>query len=394
MLAYSFYEIDTRIMQYATALAERGDTVDVLALRREGGLDFEVFNGVNVYRIQCRKMNERGWFDYLFRTLRFLFISAFVLAKRHISKPYQVIHIHSVPDFLVFAAVVPKISGARVILDIHDILPEFYASKFGISSRSLLFKLLVLTERLSIAFSDHVIIANHLWQERLVSRSVRREKCTAIVNYPDPRIFYRRAHRAADRKFIILYPGTLNQHQGVDIAVRAFARVAEKMPGAEFHIYGEGPDKASLIRLSNGLGLTDRVIFYGILPTTEIATVMANSDLAVVPKRASSSFGNEAASTKIMEFMSLGIPVIVSRTKIDTYYHNDSMVKFFESENESDLADSMVLLYSNPELREGFVEGANRFVERNTWQVKKQEYLSLVDHLHTGSVVSKVANGQ
>src|SRR5258708_11222027 len=128
MLAYSFYEIDTRIMQYATALAERGDTVDVLALRREGGLDFEVFNGVNVYRIQCRKMNERGWFDYLFRTLRFLFIYTFVLAKRHISKPYQVIHIHSVPDFLVFAALVTKISGARVILAIYVILPALYSS--------------------------------------------------------------------------------------------------------------------------------------------------------------------------------------------------------------------------------------------------------------------------
>src|SRR5260370_28942663 len=143
MLAYSFYEIDTRIMQYATALAERGDTVDVFALGGEGGLVFEVLNGVNVYRIQCRKMNEGGWFDYLFRTLRFLFISTFVLAKRHISKPYQVIHIHSVPDFLVFAAVVPKISRARLILAIHDILPEFYPSTVGISSLSLLFKLLV-----------------------------------------------------------------------------------------------------------------------------------------------------------------------------------------------------------------------------------------------------------
>src|SRR5437870_12487314 len=36
MLAYSFYEGDTRILQYATALAKRGDVVDVIALRRKG----------------------------------------------------------------------------------------------------------------------------------------------------------------------------------------------------------------------------------------------------------------------------------------------------------------------------------------------------------------------
>src|SRR5260370_2506439 len=124
-------------------------------------------------------------------------------------------HIDYVTHFLVCAAVVRKISGARVIIDIHDILREFYASKVGVSSRSLLFKLLVLTERLSIAFSDHVIIANHLWQERLVSRSVRREKCTAIVNYPDPRIFYRRAPPAAAPQIFTLFSRTPHQTQRV-----------------------------------------------------------------------------------------------------------------------------------------------------------------------------------
>ena len=130
MLAYAFYESDTRIQQYATALAARGDSVDIIALRKEGTSAFEVLNGVNVYRIQRRTVNERGPFDYLFRILRFLMVSAWVLAKKHLSKPYKVVHVHNVPDFLVFGALVPKLCGAHVILDIHDVLPEFYASKF------------------------------------------------------------------------------------------------------------------------------------------------------------------------------------------------------------------------------------------------------------------------
>jgi len=392
MVVYAFYETDTRVMQYANALAERGDTVDVLALQREGSPKHEVIHGINVDRIQPRKIDEKSQFDYLMRVLRFLIRAAVTVTRKHMQKPYQVIHIHSVPDFLVFAAVVPQLLGARVILDIHDILPEFYASKFGITADSRLFSLLVQLEKLCIAISDHVIIANHLWQKRLLSRSVRQEKCTAIINYPDSQIFRPRKGQSLGGKFIILYPGSLNKHQGLDVAIRAFARVATKMPGAEFQIYGEGPDKASLIRLVSELGLTDRVLFHDYLPTEKIADIMCDADLAVVPKRASSLFGNEAASTKIMEFMSLGVPVIASRTKIDSYYYDNSMVRFFESENEEDLANAIFLLWQSPELRAQLINGADCYVRRNRWDTKKQEYLSLLDHLSEPASASKVAD--
>ncbi len=382
MIAYAFYETDTRIMQYATALTERGDTVDVLALRMEGQPAFEVLDGVNVYRIQTRRVTEKGHLSYLVKILRFLVLSGLIVTKRHLSARYDVIHVHSVPDFLVFAALLPKLMGARVILDIHDILPEFYASKFGVGRDSLVFKALLLTERVSIAFSDHAILPNHLWEERVVARSVKPEKCTIFINYPDPRMFAPRPKDMTADKFVILYPGSLNQHQGVDIAIRAFALVTGQMPGAEFHIYGDGPQKPALIDLGKELGLTHQLIFHGTVPTAEVAAVMAQADLAVVPKRASSEFGNEAASTKIMEFMSLGVPLIVSRTKVDQFYHDDSRVRFFESENVAELAAAMLELWRNPALRRELVAGATDYVEQNSWKQKKFEYLQLVDNLH------------
>src|SRR5579864_4371213 len=137
MITYSFYETDTRVMQYANALAERGDTVDVLALGREGTKQFETIDGVNVYRVQTRKVNEKSPLGYLAKILRFLFFSGAILTWRSIAKRYDLIHVHNVPDFLVFAAVTSKFLGTRVVLDIHDILPEFYASKFGISNQSV-----------------------------------------------------------------------------------------------------------------------------------------------------------------------------------------------------------------------------------------------------------------
>jgi glycosyltransferase involved in cell wall biosynthesis/peptidoglycan/xylan/chitin deacetylase (PgdA/CDA1 family) len=381
VLTYSFYESDTRVLQYVRALVERGDTVDVIALRKAGAPVAEVLDGINVYRIQSRKVNEQNRLTYLARIVRFVLVSACVLGSRHFSKPYSVVHVHSVPDFLVFAAALPKLLGAGVVLDIHDILPEFYASKFGLSAESRLFKMLVLVEKLSIRFADHVIIANDLWRERLLTRSATAEKCTAITNYPDPEVFYPGRRRRTDERFVIVYPGTLNHHQGLDIAIRAIALVTAEIQGVEFHIYGDGPAKESLIGLTRDLQLSERVSFHETLPTNQIADVMADSDLAVVPKRASSAFGNEAASTKIMEFMALGVPVIVSRTKIDSYLYDASTVMFFESESVPDLTRCIRLLKKNLETREELVENGLRYVSENKWLERKREYLNLMDCL-------------
>ena len=117
-----------------------------------------------------------------------------------------------------------------------------------------------------------------------------------------------------DGKYIILFPGGLQWHQGVDIALQAFAHVHQELPNAEFHIYGDGNARESLVRLATELQLNGSVRFFEPRSVREIAAIMADADLGVVPKRAD-SFGNEAYSTKIMEFMAVGVPVVVSSTK-------------------------------------------------------------------------------
>ena len=386
MLAYAFYESDTRILQYATALAERGDLVDVIALRRGNDVpEFERLNGVNVYRIQERTVNEKGLWAYTSRITRFLFGSMRFLRRKHRECHYDVVHVHNVPDFLVFSAVYPKLKRARVILDIHDLLPEFYASKFKISHKSLLFKLLVLAERCSAAFADHVIIANHLWRHKFVSRSSKAEKCSVVRNRPDLSIFRKNAEQKPreDGKFILTYPGSLNWHQGLDVAVRAFASIADRIPEAEFHIYGEGPAKPSLIDLSKELKMEGRIFFHDFLPSHEIAQVMAKTDLAIEPKRSGSAFGNEALSTKILEFMSLGVPVIASKTTIHAFYYDETIIQYYENDDEAQLAAQILHLKNDAARRRTLAENAKQYVEENTWDARKHEYVRLVDSLVT-----------
>ena len=239
-------------------------------------------------------------------------------------------------------------------------------------------------EKASAGFVDHVIVSNDLWRETVISRSVSEEKCSVFLNHVDPAVFYRRARTRNDEKFIIIFPGSFQWHQGLDIAIEAFAQIKSKVPNAELHLYGGGggDQKVDLTELAQRLGLNGSVKFCGGVSFDHIPQVIANADLGIVPKRAD-SFGNEAYSTKIMEFMSQGVPVVVSKTKIDSFYFDEGTVHFFPSGNSHAMAEAMLDVIENKDLRRTLVAGGYDYVERNGWQRKKQDYLNLVDSLST-----------
>jgi glycosyltransferase involved in cell wall biosynthesis len=381
MVSYSFYETDNRVLRYASTLAKRGDHVDVFALRGEGKAPEEEIDGVHLHRLQGRIVNEKSRFSYAWRICQFLLRAALQVANYDLKKRYDILHIHSVPDFMVLSAILPRLRGTPVILDIHDILPEFYASKFESGGRSAAFKFLVGVERASCRFASHVIIANDIWRERLLSRSLASDKCTVIINSPDRSIFNQvnNGHHQSE-KFLMLYPGSLNWHQGLDVAIRAFAKISTQVPEAEFHIYGEGPSKSELLDLIKSLGVENQIKMPLTRSLREIAQIMGRADLGVVPKR-KDNFGNEAFSTKILEFMAVGVPVIVSDTKIDKFYFTDSTVKFFQSGDIDDLARCMLEMINNPAERQRQVRDASRFVDTIDWTAKQHQYLELVDRL-------------
>lgn len=382
MLTHSFYENDNRVMRYAETLAQRGDLVEVAALRRSPELPKEeILRGVRLFRIQDRfGKQQQSKAAYLWPLVRFLAVSSGWMTRRHWRKRYDVVHIHNIPDFLVFAAWYPRVTGTKVILDIHDIVPEFFGSKFGVKEGSLLVRGLKWVERLSAAFAHHIILANHLWLERYTARSAAPGKCSVFLNHVDERIFQPRPFQSRNAKPIVLFPGGLQWHQGVDVALRAFQRVRRRLPDAEFHIYGEGNMKPKLMDLAQELGLNGSVRFASPRPIREIAAVMAGADLGVVPKRAD-SFGDEAYSTKIMEFMAVGVPVVASSTKIDRYYFDESVVRFFESGNADALAEAMVGVLTNEELRRGLVERGCAYAAQHSWKNHAADYLRLVDSL-------------
>lgn len=381
VVAYKFYESSPRVMLFANALARRGDSVEIIALRRPGQQSSELIDGVHVYRVQERTRNEQKRWTYLIRMVMFCLRTAVSLTARHLKKRYDLVHVFGIPEFLVFAVAVPKFFGTPVLLDAFDLTPELYASKFSPDKISASFVALTWLERASIRFSDHVIAPCEVWKQRLISRSAPEGKCSVISYVPDPELFFPRQGPKVAGEFTILYPGTLNPHQGLDVAIRAFSHVVQEVPGAKLRIVGEGPSEPVLRKLIKDLTLDSKVTICGFVPAEQVPDLIASCNLGIVPKRISTHFGNEAPSTKILEFMAVGVPVVASRTAIEQTFFDESVVEFFTPEDDRELAACLLRVIHDEKRRTALVKNAAKFIAENGWATKRGDFFRIVDQL-------------
>lgn len=379
MVAYTFYDIDNRVRRYAETLVKYGWEVDAVVLKNDNGLKKRSIKGVNVIGLKKRTYNEKNKLTYLIRLITFFAHSFHFLMNATLRKPYSLVHVHSIPDFQVFAALIPKLCGAKIILDIHDIVPELFIDKFKAERKGRLFKLLLLVEKISCAFADHVIIANDLWRNRLISRSVRSDKCTTIINYPDPEIFCSHKKERNDNKFLLMYPGTLSKHQGIETAIDAAVKARKHISGIELHIFGKGSDEDYLKEHTHKLQAGNFIRFRGVLDLEDIAVEMAKADIGIEPKL-NGPFSGEAFSTKTLEFLLLGVPVIASDTRVHKLYLADDIVMYFPAGDSDALCNAILSAYARKENAE-LSEKIKIFMKENNWTTRKKIYLQLIQNL-------------
>lgn len=384
MLSYSFYTNDARVRRYAESLANRGDHVDILALRNEDEKKYEILNGVHVHRIQKRSRNEQGKFDYLFKILKFVVNSCYHVTKKHLLKPYDLIHIHSVPDFEVFAAFIPKLTGAKIILDIHDPVPDFYLAKFGTKNK-IVYDTLSLFEKISSKFSHHVITVTDYWMDKIAERSeIPENKISVTLNLPDIKMFHYskiKETRITNDYFTVLYPGTINKHCGLDIAVHAIHEVRKDIPNIRFEIYGNGTEIDPLKQLVKDLKLEDIVFFHGSVPLEKIPHIMYNADIGIALLAGHNDYAQQALNVKLFEYLSMGLPSIATRTKSIEYYLKEGIVMLSEPNDPNDVARCIRDLYFNPEKRELLKKNGLEFISRNNSEIQMKNYLEIVDRL-------------
>lgn len=290
------------------------------------------------------------------------------------------------PDFLVFCAFIPKLFGAKIILDIHDPMPEVYASKFTGRKNSLGVKLLRFEEKISAAFSDAVITANVHFTDNLISRGIPASKITTINNYPDPEIF-NKLKRPSTREgnhdhFTLIFPGTIAPRYGLEVAVRAMPILKEKIHNIHLLIIGRQDDYArSLQSLAKDLGISDCVEIRSGLPITEIPQQLINADVGIYPAVPDCHM-SIAIPGKVLEFAIMGLPILSSRLQIVEELFGDLAVMFFEPGNVEQFAQCVIKLYEDPALREKLVQQADRkFAEHQSQEREIQAFWDLLKQL-------------
>jgi glycosyltransferase involved in cell wall biosynthesis len=385
---YSTYPFDPRPRRAAEALTAESASVEVICLKeRDEEPRHESFNGVDITRIPLRH-RRGGKLSYPFQYGSFILITGAILAYRALRRRYDLVHVHNMPDILVFSALIPKMLGAKVILDLHDPMPELMMTIFGLQESSLSVRLLKKLEKLSIHFADAAVTSNETLKRTFSSRSCPIRKISVVMNSPDEEIFrYREppseslAGRDRSKPFIIMYHGTLVERNGLDLAVAALRKVREAIPGAELRIYGRStPFLEEVMDSVKEFELSDAVRYLGPKNLEQISDAIGECDVGVIPNRRS-KFSELNTPTRIFEYLSQGKPVIAPRAKgILDYFCQQDLV-FFELGDAEDLAAKMEYVFGHPqEMIRIIVRGQERYLAHN-WASERLRFVSLAGRL-------------
>lgn len=359
--------------------------VDLVCLREPNQSAREQIGGLNILRVPI--VHRRGGkLSYLLEYSAFILAASAVFAARTLRRRYDLVHIHNMPDILVLSGLIPKSLGAKIILDMHDPMPELMGTTLDRGEDTFAVRLLLKLERWSMAQADSVITTNVAFQKIFASRSCDATKLRIVMNSPDEKIFALRGERRVTEKarssgFTVMYHGTLVERNGADLAVEAFAKVRQNVPDAQLFIYGKRtPFLDKVLQSAREIGVAESVKYFGAKRLEDVVRAIDDCDVGIVPHRRS-AFIELTMPTRIFEFLALGKPVIAARTRgICDYFGEDSLL-FFEPGNCDDLARQIAYVFSHPAEVGEIVRRGQEVLRLNAWAGEKQRYLQIVSDL-------------
>ncbi|MGQ9455867.1 MAG: glycosyltransferase family 4 protein [Armatimonadota bacterium] len=376
------YLTDPRVRREAEALAGAGWDVDVLCLSEPGRPSREIVNGVRVLRLPLAR--KRGSVPrYIFEYLVFLLISGLVLLFRT-PRRYRVIHVNNMPDFLVFATAIPKLFGTKVLLDVHDPMPELFQSKYGLDKGSLIIRFLRWQLKISMRFADAVMTVTDEMR-RLLNEIVPHIKISVLMNMPSSE-FVRLGQIPLEERFgkrdgfRLLYTGTVAERYGVRVAVEAMPELRKAIPEISLCVVGSGDQLDELQQLARELGVSDIVDFRGTLPWTEIPRLIRESDLGI-SILLKDPHTDLCFTNKVVEYVTCGLPTIVSRTRTSECYYTDDTVCFVEPGDVGSFVKAVLNLYHNRTTMMQMSRNGTALAEKWNWDVEKTKYLGLMNKL-------------
>ncbi len=383
MVVYSYSPTDPRPRREADSLINAGYQVDMICLRRPEQVKKETVYGVNVYRINMSKSRTSKSKYVTLYSIFFLRVF-FKLNLLFLKNRYDVIHVHNMPDFLVFLGVIPKIFGKKIILDLHDPSPEILMTKYSEGDAGRLTKLLKWQEKISIKFAHSVITTNKSFLDRFVQRGCPKNKINIIMNSPQESIFNNHVNKAKtnsdEKKFTLMFHGVIVERHGLDDLVNAVNILKDIIPGLQLIVYGPGEFVTPFLEMIENLKLGNVIKYCGIVPIDKIAEMIPECDIGIIPNKLG-PFTQINFPTRIFEYLHMKKPVVVPKTQgIKDYFDEDSIF-YFEAGNVNSLVEVIHYIYSNPEKAEEVVKKGSEIYQNYVWENQSRELLGIYENL-------------
>lgn len=375
------YYPDSHVRRDAEALVRSGYDVSVIALRRPDQAARDTINGVTVYRLPVQ--HRRGSIlRYAWEYLAFASLAFLTVTRLHLRKRFQVVEVDNMPDILVFSALVPKLMGVPVILYIFDNMPELLAYLWQTSRRHPVVRLLAAQERLSAAFADRVIVTQELPRRLALVRGVPEEKLTVVLNCADEAVFNRNAiapQPKEDGSFEIVTHGVILERYGIQTLIDALPRILAAVPQAQVQIFGAGEYRAELERRVQEHELSAHVTFRGFAPLDELLTTLARADVGYV-----GMLNDLVLPNKLMEYVALGVPVVISRWETFLHYFPEDSAAYFRAGDADDLADALIAIHRDRAQARKQAARATARYHQYRWSAQREVYLDVYGQLLTG----------
>lgn len=274
--------------------------------------------------------------------------------KMRVKERYDLIHAHHPIPALVFKMLYPE---TPVIITIHSSFERELKLNGQIQENGAEARFLTSIYRELEARVDGILTVSHSFKQYLSRHVIHPERIEVIPNGFDESRFRPILHNNQVPQLISVC--RLVDAKGLDILLRALARLKERDIPFVLHMIGDGPMRASLEQMAHDLDIYEETIFYGYMLHPE--EFMPFSDIFVLPSRAE-AFGNVFAEAALCKLALVGTDVGGIAEQIESGY-NGLLVPL---DDVNALAAALQLLIEQPELRISMAE--------NAWSKAHREY--------------------
>lgn len=376
IVAYTVYPFDARVKRHAEALAGRGDVVDVICLAAKAA---GARKGVTLIEIPTPRYRGNKITSYAWAYIRFFSAAAWLAARRSLANPYDLVIVCSIPDIAIITALIPRLFGSRAILDIHDTMPELCRDKFPGWTGAIGSHLLSFEERVSAWMANRVLAVHELHAERLMKSGIARKKIGVVLNAPDPELFHpMELQPSVNGRFTIITHGTITRRLGLDTAIDAVNLLRQRLPSVALRIIGNGEHLEAVRAHAEQLSLQSMVSFENGVPLNDLLPVLAEATVGLVPNEATNAT-QLILPVKLLEFASIGIPVIAARLSTIVHYFPDDSVKYFTPGDAVSLAAAIEELYRQRQCLASLSRNAAAVMKRIDWDIQRQSFFEAVD---------------